>query len=92
MTSLGGTLYTGVTNNLYVRVLTHKKKEIPGFTKKYNVTRLVYYEESNSIQAAIAREKQIKGWTRKKKIQLIQSMNPKWIDLAENWLEEGNHL
>ena len=87
-----GTLYTGVTNNIYIRVLTHKAKELPGFTKKYNVTRLVYYEVSNSIHIAIEREKQIKGWTRNKKIQLIQSLNPKWQDLAENWSEEDSDI
>jgi putative endonuclease len=56
-----------------------------GVTKKYNVVRLVYFEQSNSIYDAINREKQIKGWTRRKKIQLIQKMNPKWRDLAEEW-------
>ena len=87
MASSGGTLYTGVTCNIWNRVLTHKEKNNPGFTKKYNVTRLVYFEESNSIHYAIEREKQIKGWTRKKKIQLIQTMNPQWRDLAEDWYE-----
>ena len=85
MASPGGTLYTGVTNNIWERVLTHKEKIRPSFTKKYNVTRLVYFEEYDLINHAIYREKQIKGWTRKKKIQLIQRMNPKWIDLAEDW-------
>ena len=85
MSSSGGTLYTGVTNNIVNRVLTHKQKQLPGFTQKYNVTRLVYYEVSPSIYSAISREKEIKGWKRAKKITLIQSMNPKWLDLAENW-------
>jgi putative endonuclease len=58
---------------------------IDGFTKKYNITKLVYYEETNDIQAAIAKEKQIKGWLRCKKIALIESVNPKWIDLSEEW-------
>jgi len=58
---------------------------IDGFTKKYNITKLVYYEETNDIQAAIAREKQIKGWVRSKKIALIESANPKWDDLSEGW-------
>ena len=85
MSSPGGTLYTGVTNNILNRVLTHKQKQQPGFTQKYNVTRLVYYEVSPSILSAIVREKEIKGWKRVKKITLIESMNPKWLDLAENW-------
>ncbi len=91
MSSLGGTLYTGVTNNIWARVLTHKHKTIPGFTKKYKVTRLVYYEESNSIHSAITREKQIKSWTRSKKIRLIESINPKWKDLAINWYSNEDY-
>lgn len=59
---------------------------IDGFTKKYNITKLVYYEETNDVQAAIAREKQIKGWLRRKKIALIESMNPEWKDLSAGWL------
>ena len=82
---MGGTLYIGVTNNIWVRVFTHKQKVMPGFTKKYNVDRLVYFEETNSIHNAIAREKQIKGWTRAKKILLIESLNPKWNDLSQDW-------
>ena len=85
MSSMGGTLYIGVTNNIWVRVFTHKQKVMPGFTKKYNVDRLVYFEETNSIHNAIAREKQIKGWTRAKKILLIESLNPKWNDLSQDW-------
>jgi len=85
MSSREGTLYTGVTNNILYRVFTHKQKQQSGFTKKYNVTRLVYYEVYPSIYSAIAREKEIKGWKRIKKITLIESMNPKWSDLAENW-------
>ena len=60
---------------------------IDGFTKKYNITKLVYYEETNDIQAAIGREKQIKGWLRSKKIALIESVNPGWNDLSESWFE-----
>ena len=86
MSSPRGTLYTGVTNNLLNRVIVHKDKLLPGFTKKYNIIRLVYYEISPSIRSAIAREKEIKGWKRKKKIALIESQNPKWIDMAEDWL------
>ena len=87
MSSVSGTLYTGVTNNLKRRVYEHQHKLIEGFTKKYNVTRLVYYEETADVQTALAREKQIKGWVRRKKIALIQSVNPKWQDLSEGWFE-----
>ena len=85
MSSLGGTLYTGVTNDILNRVLIHKQRNQPGFTQRYNVTRLVYYEETRSIHYAIAREKEIKGWRRNKKIALIESLNPKWEDLAVDW-------
>ena len=81
--SLSRTLYTGVTNNLMRRVDEHKKKLVPGFTSKYNIQFLVYYEVSTSIHVAITREKQIKGWLREKKIALINSMNPEWKDLSE---------
>jgi putative endonuclease len=87
MTSPTGTLYTGTTNNLERRVYEHKQKLIEGFTKKYNVTRLVYFEETGDVHAALAREKQIKGWVRRKKITLIKSVNPKWEDLSEAWYE-----
>src|SRR5262249_4883872 len=85
LSSLSGTLYTGITNSLFRRTLQHKGKESPGFTSKYDVHRLVYYEVFTDVRAAIRREKEIKGWTRKKKIALIESMNPKWQDLAEGW-------
>ncbi len=88
MTNNSKTLYTGITNNLVRRVYEHKHKLVEGFTKKYNITRLVYYEEMNSIPDAIAREKQIKGWLRVKKIALIESANQEWKDLSENWFEE----
>jgi putative endonuclease len=87
MTNRSGTLYAGVTNNLERRVFEHKQKKIPGFTKKYNIDRLVYYEETPNIEEAIAREKQIKGWLRKKKIALIESLNPVWKDLSSDWYE-----
>jgi putative endonuclease len=74
-------LYTGVTNDLLRRVYEHKEKLVPGFTKKYNITKLVYYETFNDINLAIAREKQIKGGPRKKKINLIEKLNNKWNDL-----------
>jgi putative endonuclease len=87
MNSPSGTLYTGITNNLERRVMEHKQKLVEGFTKKYNVTRLAYYEEGTDVNAAIAREKEIKGWRRSKKIALIKSLNPTWKDLAEDWYE-----
>jgi putative endonuclease len=85
MTSATGTLYTGITNNLQRRVYQHKKKLIDGFTKKYNVTRLAYYEVFYDVKDAITREKQIKGWRRSKKLDLIKSLNPTWRDLSEEW-------
>jgi putative endonuclease len=75
----------GVTNDLVRRVYEHKNKMVDGFTKKYNLTILVYYEETGDIQSAIEREKQIKGWLRNKKIALIESVNPHWNDLSEGW-------
>jgi len=85
MASRSLNLYTGVTNNIYYRVLQHKSGEIDGFTKKYNINRLVYYETFEHIGNAIAREKQVKAWTRAKRLALIKSMNPTWQDLAEDW-------
>ena len=76
-----GTLYTGVSNNLLRRVYEHKKKIIKGFTSKYNVNMLVYFEENDNILNAIAREKQIKKWYRKWKIKTIEEFNPEWEDL-----------
>ena len=80
-----GVLYTGVTNNLERRIYEHKNKLISDFTSKYNLTILVYFEATIDVSAAIAREKQIKGWLRKKKIALIESQNPDWKDLSEKW-------
>jgi putative endonuclease len=74
-------LYTGVTNNLERRVYEHKNKLVKGFTAKYNINKLVYYDFTSDVLSAIAREKQIKGWTRKKKNELIASLNPEWRDL-----------
>ena len=85
MTNNSKTLYTGVTNNLNRRVYEHKNKLIKGFTAKYNITKLVYFEIFNDINQAIAREKQIKGWLRKKKVYLIESVNPEWDDLSQEW-------
>ncbi len=85
VTNQKGTLYTGVTHNLMRRIYEHKNKLVEGFTKRYNIDRLIYYEETNLVDEAIAREKQIKGWTRRKKIELIRSMNPQFKDLSEGW-------
>ncbi len=87
MTNYSKTLYTGVTNDLNRRIYEHKQKLIPGFTEKYNITKLVYFEETSNVNAAITREKQIKGWLRAKKITLIESLNPEWNDLSAGWYE-----
>jgi putative endonuclease len=87
MTNKSKTLYVGVTNNLQRRVYEHKNKMIRGFTSKYNITKVVFFEVFNDIESAIRREKQIKGWLRKKKIDLIESMNPEWNDLSEEWID-----
>jgi putative endonuclease len=83
-------LYTGMTNDLMRRVFEHKQKQVDGFTKKYNLHKLVYYEMTDVVGYAIKREKQIKGWSRKKKIKLITSINPKWEDLAGDWFSNQN--
>ncbi len=85
MSSNSGTLYTGITSDLGRRVYQHKHKLFPGFTEKYNVNRLVYFETFSQVQDAIEREKSIKGWLRKKKIALIEATNPTWADLSEGW-------
>jgi putative endonuclease len=87
MTNRSRTLYTGVTNNLERRVHEHKNKMVPGFTSKYNITQLVCFEECPDVREAIAREKQIKGWLRAKKIALVESVNPEWQDLSADWYE-----
>ena len=79
-----GTLYTGLTNNLIKRVYEHKQDLVPGFTRKYKVHRLVYYEQFTDIHSAIAREKRIKKWKRQWKINLIESTNPDWLDLYDS--------
>ncbi len=85
MTNGVRTLYIGVTNDLMRRVFEHKEKLTEGFTKKYNITLLVYYETASDIQVAIAREKQLKSWRRSKKIALIESSNPQWKDFSLEW-------
>lgn len=87
MTNKSRTLYTGFTNNLERRVYEHKHKINSGFTSKYNITKLVYYEVAFNADAGIAREKQIKGWLRVKKIALIESVYPEWKDLASDWYD-----
>ena len=83
MTNNARTLYIGVTNNLPRRVWEHKNKLIDGFTKKYKINKLVYYEQTMNIVSAIEREKQLKKWRREKKIKLIEERNPIWVDLAD---------
>ncbi|OFV94937.1 MAG: endonuclease [Acidobacteria bacterium RIFCSPLOWO2_12_FULL_54_10] len=85
LSSRSRNLYTGVTNNLTRRVAEHRQGLIPGFTSRYRIHRLVYYEPYRSIRSAIEREKQIKGWLRAKKVALIEKHNPTWDDLAADW-------
>ena len=87
MTNGVRTLYIGVTNDLTRRVYEHQHKLLVGFTKKYNITMLAHYEVTTDIQSAIAREKQLKGWRRSKKIDLVTSSNPTWVDLSLDWHE-----
>ncbi len=85
LTNRSGTLYTGVTSALKRRVYQHKHGLIKGFTSKYRIHRLVYYESTTDVRSAIEREKQIKGWRRFRKIALIESLNRNWKDLAAGW-------
>ena len=85
LASLPGVLYCGVTNNLERRLAEHAHGTADGFTKRYHVTRLVWFEDTGDIQAAIAREKQIKGWRRERKVALIEAENPNWRDLSRDW-------
>ena len=78
-------LYIGVTSNLNKRLYEHRNHLADGFTKQYNVHKLVYYEQTSDVNSAIAREKQLKGWSRKKKNDLISKMNPQWTDLSASW-------
>jgi len=78
-------LYTGVTSNLEQRVWQHKSRTIAGFTKKYNCDKLVWFQVAEEIESAIAREKQIKSWSRKKKEVIINELNPQWRDLSADW-------
>ena len=90
MSNKRNTLYIGVTNNLEQRVYQHKNKSIEGFTKKYNINQLVYFESGDDVTAAIEREKQIKGLLRSKKVELIKTLNPQWKDLSEGWFDNGS--
>jgi len=85
MGSFSGVLYVGVTGDLMSRVMQHKSGRTPGFTSWYRVTRLLYFEEFGNPVEAIGREKEIKGWRREKKLDLIATRNPKWEDLSEEW-------
>jgi putative endonuclease len=85
MSNPSGTLYVGITNNLQRRVYQHKERLASGFTKRYNLTMLVYFEATPDLLAAIAREKQMKGWLRAKKVALNRSVNPDWRDLSVGW-------
>ncbi len=87
MDSRSHSLYTGVTGDLHRRVFQHKWKELEGFTAKYNRDRLVWFEGHQDIARAIAREKELKGWRRAKKVALIESINPVWTDLSRDWYD-----
>jgi putative endonuclease len=82
MAGASGVIYLGVTSHLTQRVFQHKQKLLPGFTKKYNLTKLVWFEPHSTARSAIAREKEIKKWRRSKKVALIESLNPHWNDLS----------
>src|SRR5258708_26876254 len=85
MRRISGTLYTGMSNNLRKRVFQHRFRKLEGFTDQYDIERLLYWESFDDVHRAIGREKQLKGWRRSKKIALIQSVNPHWLDLAKDW-------
>ena len=83
-----GTLYIGVTNDLERRVYEHKNHLVKGFTEKYNINMLVYFEQTGDIQIALEREKQLKKWNRNWKLELIEKLNPQWKDLSKNWIPD----
>ena len=91
MCNVSEMLYTGVTGDVETRVFQHKAKLTDGFTKRYNIHRLVYFEVFTDIRDAIAREQQIKGWLRAKKVALIETVNPEWKDLAPEWTKRKRH-
>ena len=90
MSSRSRTLHTGVTSDLVRRVYEHKNRLLEGFTSRYNIDRLVYFEEYSDAGEAIAREKQLKNWARAKKVALIEQGNPVWDDLSEDWCEKAD--
>ncbi|HEU5305360.1 MAG TPA: GIY-YIG nuclease family protein [Gemmatimonadales bacterium] len=85
LASLSRVFHTGATRDLLRRVYQHRAGLVPGFTHRYGVTRLVYFEETNTARVAFERERQIKTWSREKEIRLIESMNAGWLDLSEDW-------
>lgn len=87
LTNHSKTLYTGMTNDIKRRIFEHKNKLVKGFTSKYKISKLAYFESSSDVNSAIIREKQIKGWLRKKKIELIEKQNPGWKDLSQEWYD-----
>ena len=87
MTNKSGTLYTGLTENLKKRIDQHKNKLVEGFTKKYNINKLLYFETFPDVYSAIDREKTIRGWVRRKKLDLIRTTNPDWTDLSQDWYD-----
>jgi putative endonuclease len=92
MSNISKMLYVGVTNDIQFRVLQHKAKQVKGFTQQYNLFKLVYAESFADVRDAIAREKQIKGWLRARKLALIESANPGWKDLAADWFKNPQPL
>jgi len=92
LSSVSRTLYTGVTNDLPKRLHEHRTGHLKSFTRRYNVDRLVYVDENDDIREAIAREKQIKGWARARKVALIESSNPRWLDLSEEISDRDSSL
>lgn len=91
LSSYSRTLYIGVTNDLEKRLYKHKNKLIDGFTARYNINQLVYFESCSDINEAISREKYLKGWVRQRKIELIEETNPDWTDLAISWRDPSLH-
>ncbi len=89
-----GTLYIGVTGNLEKRIYEHRNNLIEGFTSKYSVHHLVYYEQTNDVYSAIQREKQLKKWNRRWKLECIEKVNPDWKDLSDDWIpsQAGNDI
>ena len=89
MAGPSGVIYIGVTNDIERRVLEHKSKSVPGFSARYNLTKLVYFEAFSDVRAAITREKELKGWVRRRKVALIESVNPSWNDLSPEWMRSN---